>query len=112
HMLTSLEGQVGHVTVSAEGAPPDAHVRLGTRDLPAAALGVPLPVMPGHTVVEIQAPGFEPARGETDVAAGGTASVELHLGRLPLGGLLLLLAPSSHVRVSASTTSVSVGGVF
>jgi tetratricopeptide (TPR) repeat protein len=67
------------LTIRAPTAPPDAHV---TRDgivVPVGAFGAPIPVDPGHHVIEATASGRISFHREIDIATGATTSVVVTL---------------------------------
>lgn len=63
-----------------EGAPEGTRVLRDGVPLGAAALGVALPVDPGKHAIEVQAPGFEPARSEVSVVERESREFLLQLG--------------------------------
>lgn len=77
--LTALEPRVGRLTVRATDIPAGARVTVGGREIPVAGLGVPIPATPGQVAVVVELDGREVARREAEVAAGGTASVDLQV---------------------------------
>jgi hypothetical protein len=72
-----LRGDIALLTVHVANLPPGAAVRAGGAEVPAAAIGYPMPFAPGEIVVELDAPGYAPARQILILAAGGDAAVEL-----------------------------------
>jgi len=73
--MVALEPRVGRVIITLEDAPAHVVVRVNTREVPAAGLGVPMPVLPGRVEVTVQARGFSPDRRELELVAGQQASV-------------------------------------
>jgi hypothetical protein len=73
--LASVERRVARVSVVVTGAPSGTRVRVAGREIPPAALGLPVVVVPGRVAVEIDAPGRAPIERLVSVAAGGRASV-------------------------------------
>ncbi|MEZ4407150.1 MAG: hypothetical protein R3A52_11810 [Polyangiales bacterium] len=75
--LATLRSQVGQVTVQV--SPANAPGLAVTVDGQAISMASPATLAPGHYVIEGVAEGFQRARVEVDVAAGGTAPVALTL---------------------------------
>lgn len=72
-----LRGDIALLTVHVARLPPGAAVRAAGAEVPATAIGYPMPFAPGEIVVEFDAPGYAPARQILILSAGGDASVEL-----------------------------------
>lgn len=81
--LLAVEPRVARLTLTIHDAPPNVLARVNDREVPAAALGVPFAVMPGHLVVTAEAPGWERASREVDVDAGREVTVGLSLRERP-----------------------------
>lgn len=73
--MVALEPRVGRVIITLEEPPANVVVRVNQREVPAAGLGVPMPVLPGHVEVTVQARGFRADRRELELGAGQQASV-------------------------------------
>jgi hypothetical protein len=78
-----VEPRVAHLSVLCEAPPPSLSLRVGARDVPAALLGVEVPVMPGEVRVSASAPGYEPFDQTLTLAEGARGRVELRLERTP-----------------------------
>jgi hypothetical protein len=76
----AIEGRVARLRVRA--TPDDAEVAIGDRRLPAAALGVPIPIDPGRWIVRASAEGHAPAEETIELAAGEERDIELSLARV------------------------------
>ncbi|MDO9015851.1 MAG: hypothetical protein Q8S73_24905 [Deltaproteobacteria bacterium] len=72
-----LRGDIALLTIHVAGLPPGAAVRAAGSEVPATAIGYPMPFAPGEVVVEFDAPGYAPARQILILTAGGDAAVEL-----------------------------------
>lgn len=73
--MVALEPRVGRVIITLDQPPANVVVRVNQREIPAAGLGVPMPVLPGHVEVRVQARGFVDDRRELELGAGQQASV-------------------------------------
>jgi hypothetical protein len=82
--LTAVRPRVGRLTVTVPDLPTNAVVRVNGRDIPREGVGVAMPVMPGHVAVHVESPEFFPEDRETDVVAGGEATVGIPLRRRPV----------------------------
>ncbi len=82
--LTAVRPRVGRLMVTVPDLPQNAVVRVNGRDIPREGVGVAMPVMPGHVTVHVEAPEFFPEDRETDVTAGGEATVGIPLRRRPM----------------------------
>ncbi|UJR79654.1 tetratricopeptide repeat protein [Sandaracinus amylolyticus] len=69
--------RLGRLTVRLDGDPTDVRVRVGTRELPAEAVGVAVPFDPGSHDAVATRDGEDVARAHVDVAEGGSAEVVL-----------------------------------
>ena len=78
--LATLQPKVGYVVVHAAELPADATVTIGARTLPAATLGLPVPVMPGEIVVALDVPGQVRSEKTVRVRAGERKEVTLVVG--------------------------------
>jgi hypothetical protein len=78
-----VEPRVAHLSVLCEAPPTSLSLRVGARDVPAALLGVEVPVMPGEVRVIASAPGYEPFEQSLTLAEGARGRVELRLDRTP-----------------------------
>lgn len=81
--LLAVEPRVSRLTLTIHNAPPNVLARVNDREIPAAALGVPFAVMPGHLVVTAEAPGWERSSREVDVDAGREVTVGFSLRERP-----------------------------
>jgi hypothetical protein len=117
----AIEQRVGRLRVIVPEAPPDVRVHVGTREVPRAALGLSLPVMPGRVVIETTARGFATAHEQATVEAGREVRVtivlrrEFHATQTPARTAAPIVAPrtvrtSTPPRTGAWTLLV-VGGV-
>jgi hypothetical protein len=70
-LAAELEPRLSRLTVEVVAPAEGLTVRLGSRVLPASSWGSALPVDPGSLVVEADAPGKEPWRGEVTLHADG-----------------------------------------
>jgi len=75
--MRTIEPLIGHLTVTIRDLPEGARVRIGERELPAAAIGLPLPVTPGRQYVTVEAPGYDTVNRTVEVALGGRESIAL-----------------------------------
>ncbi len=82
--LTAVRPRVGRLTVTVPDLPSNAVVRVNGRDIPREGVGVAMPVMPGHITVHVESPEFFPEDRESDVVAGGEATVGIPLRRRPV----------------------------
>jgi hypothetical protein len=69
--------RLARLTVRLEGDPQDVRVEIDTRELPAAAIGVALPVDPGPHDVRAQRDGADVARDRIELAEGALGEVVL-----------------------------------
>lgn len=79
--MVVLEPRIARLTVSVAEMPQNVVVRVNNRELPSAAVGVPMAVMPGHLEIVTQARGFHADRREVDLEAGHQAAVTVTLRR-------------------------------
>lgn len=82
--LASLEPRIARLTV--EVTPEDAaelSVVIDGKSIKVAALGVARATNPGHHVVTVQAPGYEPVERQLDLAEGKSATVSVELVQKP-----------------------------
>ena len=73
-----LVARVGRIAIVGANVPPGARVTVGGVEVPAAAIGAPIRVMPGAVEIVVEAAGYETIRRSTEVTGGQTASVELN----------------------------------
>ncbi len=97
--LRGVLARVGRVTVTAPGVPTDAQIEVAGVAVPVAALGVAMPVAPGHVIVTARARGYELTTAAVDVSAGQEASVVIRLRPLA--------TPVPHTNTTASRTPPS-----
>ncbi len=76
----AIAPQLGFVTVSVTGGTAETSVTIAGARFPRAALGEPLPVMPGSTEVVVETPGKPPLRRMVAVFGGEKKSVTLDAG--------------------------------
>jgi hypothetical protein len=76
----AIAPQLGFVTVSVTGGSTETTVTIAGARFPRAALGEPLPVMPGSTEVVVETPGKPPLRQTLAVFGGERKSVTLDAG--------------------------------
>lgn len=81
--LAQAEARVGRLTLTVTDVPANATVRVNAREVPVAALGIAIPVMPGAVAVVVEAPGFEREERQVDVAVGREATLGIALRALP-----------------------------
>lgn len=81
--LSQAEARVGRLTLTIPDIPASASVRVNGREVPVAALGIAIPVMPGALAIVVEAPGFEREERSAEVAVGREATVSVALRRLP-----------------------------
>lgn len=79
--LLQVEPRVGRLTLTVPDVPEGASIRVNQRQVPVAALGIAIPVMPGPVTITIEAAGFEPEERRTEVAAGRESTVGVVLRR-------------------------------
>lgn len=77
------EPRVAHLAIECAEPPASLSLRVGARDVPAALLGVEVPVMPGEVRVTASAPGHEPFAQSLTLAEGARGRVELRLAVTP-----------------------------
>ncbi len=82
--LAALEARVGRLTLNVSGIPASATVRVGERSIPAAGVGLALPVIPGTVQVVIEAPGFLTIRREVVMVAGQSSTLDVTLEPTPV----------------------------
>jgi hypothetical protein len=82
--LAALEPRIGRLTieVTPDNAA-DLTVAIDDKEVKVAALGVPRATNPGHHVVTIRAPGYEPVERELDLGEGKSATVSVQLVAKP-----------------------------
>jgi hypothetical protein len=76
----AVEKSLGFVTVTLTGGNADTSVTIAGAKLPRAALGDPIPLMPGTTDVAIETPGKPPIHQSVSVFGGEKKSVTLDAG--------------------------------
>jgi hypothetical protein len=83
-----LEDRIPTLQVHVTGAGADANVRATLDGQPAKNLAAPVPLDPGHHVVEIRARGGDPVRREVELAEGAreVVTVDVALSRGAAGG--------------------------
>ncbi len=81
--LSQMEARVGRLTLTIPDIPASASVRVNGREIPVAALGIAIPVMPGALAIVVEAPGFEREERSAEVAVGREATVGIALRRRP-----------------------------
>lgn len=79
----AVSARVANVTISVEGAPPNAKVTIDGDSVPNAALGLGRPVDPGQHVVKAVADGYLPAEVSFTVAEAGKAEAKLKMEKDP-----------------------------
>ena len=102
----AIRGSIGLLTVRVSPTPEQATMRVGDAVVSRAAIGVPLPVVPGETEVEIAVPGFVPARRTVTLRAGETASIDVVLEPVPVPPVET--PPAAPVRVASSVPAESI----
>jgi hypothetical protein len=118
--LTAVRPRVGRLTITVPEMPQNAVVRVNGRDIPREGVGVPMPVMPGHITVHVESPEYFPEDRESDVVAGGEATVGIPLRRRPvleghtevarpLRNAPVVVAPPPRGGVSRSLGWIGVG---
>jgi len=75
--MAEMKQLVGHLLLV--GAPDGAEVRIDGRDAGQAPFDEPLPIDPGHRVIEVALPGHLTQRIEVDVETGGEAEAQVSL---------------------------------
>ena len=108
--LREIQTHVGHVRLDPTHIPADAHVRLGEREIERAALDRPIAVMPGTLAVRVEAPGFQPASSDVEVAAGIEVRLDPQLvsDRATGGGL----RTASYIALGAGVVGFIGAGIF
>ena len=79
--LLQVAPRVARLTLTVPGAPASAVVRVNEREVPVAALGIAIPVMPGSLRVTFDALGYEHEERTIDVAAGSEGTLGIVLRR-------------------------------
>ncbi len=80
---SSLKPHLSYIVIRAAVQPPaGAVVTRDGRAVPSAVWGVPVPVDPGTTVIEVTAPGYQSAKVQVTVPARAPAPVEVTLPAL------------------------------
>ncbi len=82
-LLDEHEPRIAQLTIEVEPADIGARLQIDGSLVSAAFVGVPRPTDPGAHLVEVSAPGYEPARAELDLAEGARETLRLTLRRLP-----------------------------
>jgi hypothetical protein len=80
----AIAPQLGFVTVTVTGGSADTTVTVAGAKFPRAALGEPVPVMPGGTEVVVETPGKAPLRRSVVLAAGEKKAVGFDAGTVDL----------------------------
>jgi tetratricopeptide (TPR) repeat protein len=81
--LRSIEPRIARVTLTVPEVPPGARVRIAGREVPVAALGVSVPVLPGHVTVVVEAEGYLTEERALDLTAGADERLTVALRRNP-----------------------------
>ncbi|MBI5517206.1 MAG: hypothetical protein HY909_25730 [Deltaproteobacteria bacterium] len=81
--LRSIEPRIGRVTLTVPEVPAGAHVRIAGREVPVAALGVSVPVLPGHVDVVVECEGYLTETRGLELAAGADERLTVTLRRNP-----------------------------
>ncbi len=76
----AIAPQLGFVTLTLTGGTPETTLTVGEEKLPRAALGEPIPLMPGTTNVTIETPGKPALHQTVSVFGGEKKSVTLDAG--------------------------------
>lgn len=79
--LVAVEPRVGRLTLTIPDAPATASIRVNSREVPVAGLGVAIPVMPGRLAITVDAAGYEHEERQTEVEAGREVTVGVVLRR-------------------------------
>jgi tetratricopeptide (TPR) repeat protein len=105
-----LDPRVPRLTVLVKGSlPPGVEVKLNGRALPRGALGTPLPVNPGTTVLTATAPDHQPFQFAAVLVEGDRTTVEMDLGTAEPPSAAPSAEPS--VVTQSGWTRGQVGGV-
>ena len=119
-----LVARVGRIAFVAADVPPGARVTVGGVEVPTAAIGSPIRVMPGAVEIVIEAEGYETVRRSAEVTGGETASVELTFSRvatiaavpdastLPRPAASPSAAPGPSSLVIVGAVSLALGGAL
>jgi hypothetical protein len=75
--LEELRPRLARITIHLRGDAEGVTVRVDARELPAAAIGIAVPIDPGAHAIIARRGGQEVARGSVDVAAGASAEISL-----------------------------------
>jgi hypothetical protein len=78
--LDALKPKIAFVIVTVNDLPKGAKVVVGKRALPAATVGLPVPVMPGTIVIAVDAEGHARNEKSITIVAGDTTNVSLSVG--------------------------------
>jgi hypothetical protein len=79
----SIKPHLSYVVIRATVQPPSgAVVTRDGRNVPAALWGVPVPVDPGATTIELSAPGYQTAKVEVTIPTRAPAPIEVTLPKL------------------------------
>lgn len=82
--LLAVRPRVGRLTITVPDMPTNTVVRVNGRDIPREGVGVAMPVMPGPLHIHVEAPDYFPEERDSQVAAGGEATVGVPLRRRPV----------------------------
>lgn len=81
--LRRIEPRIGRLTIELEGPREGVELRLGDRPIPAAGIGVEMPVDPGEHILVATRDGQEVARTGVSIPEGGEATASLTIPPLP-----------------------------
>lgn len=80
-VVQDVEPRVGRITLRLSGqAPEGLSIQLGGAEVPTAAWGVPIPVLPGDVRIRVAAPNHDTVERSIHVDAGGTLDVPVEPG--------------------------------
>ncbi len=98
---SKLEPALSTLTILMPGErAPGLEIILDGSPIGAAAIGVPMPVDPGHHFVEVTAPGYTPMSENVDVNGGGDART------MTVGALVAINSSASPTQPGATTEAL------
>ncbi|HET9958332.1 MAG TPA: hypothetical protein VFQ61_27745 [Polyangiaceae bacterium] len=81
--IKEIAPKIAWVTLRVNG-PSDPLIKIGEREIPASALGAPLPVDVGAQTIQVSAEGYVPKDAPLSLAAGQKTELELTLEPVPV----------------------------
>ncbi len=96
--IAALEPRLPKLTLAIASPPAGVTIALDGKDVPAGALGAPLPIDPGNHEVVANAPGYQEQRKSFEIAEGQQLPIELTLTPIPPPPKPFAIAPPERPR--------------